>query len=86
MEKVGIVHIRLDSLPIHNPRGELVSNVDHLLFTRNAMLTSTKHLIRTEKQIPDLEGYDQWHHDCGGVYTISIRDAVDVMEKTLNAP
>ncbi len=69
-----------------NPQGEVVRTAGHLPFTRDAMLTSTERLIRTDKQIPTLEGYERWHHDCGGAYTISVRDAVDVMEKTLNAP
>ena len=87
LEKIGIVvHVRLDGLQMHNPRGEVVNSAGHLPFTRDAMLTSAEHLVRTDKQIPTLEGYDRWRHDCGGVYTISVRDAVDVMEKTLNAP
>jgi len=87
LEKIGIVvHVRLDGLQMHNPRGDVVNSAGHLPFTRDAMLTSAEHLVRTDKQIPTLEGYDRWRHDCGGVYTISVRDAVDVMEKTLNAP
>jgi hypothetical protein len=86
-EKIGIiVHIRVDGLYAHNPRGERVPSVEHMPFTRDAMLTSAEHLLRREKQLPTLEGYERWHHDCGGVYTISVHDAVDVMEKTLNKP
>jgi hypothetical protein len=86
-EKTGIIiHIRVDGLYAHNPRGERVPSIEHMPFTRDAILTSTDHLLRLEKQLPTLEGYERWHHDCGGVYTISIRDAIDVMEKTLNAP
>ncbi len=86
LEKVGIVvHVRLDGLQMHNPRGDVVDSAGHLPFTRDAILTSAEHLIRTEKEVPTLEGYERWRHDCGGVYTISVRDAVDVMEKTLNA-
>jgi hypothetical protein len=86
-EKIGvIIHIRVDGLYAHNPRGERVPSIEHMPFTRNAMLTSADHLIRVEKQLPTLEGYERWQHDCGGVYTISVRDAVDVMEKTLNTP
>jgi hypothetical protein len=55
-------------------------------FAREAMLASADHLIRTEKQLPTMEGYERWRTDCGGVYSISVRDAVDVVEKTFNAP
>jgi hypothetical protein len=39
-----------------------------------------------DKTIPTLEGYDRWRADCGGIYTISVRDVVAADEKTLNAP
>jgi hypothetical protein len=85
-EKLGvIVHIRVDGLRVHNPRGELVPYVEHMPFTRDAMLLSVDHLLRSNQPLPNLEGLDRWRSDCGGVYTISVRDAVDAMVKTLNA-
>jgi hypothetical protein len=85
MEKIGIViSVRVDGLEAHNPRGERVPAVEHMPFTRDAMLLSVDHLLRTEGQLPVSEGYDNWHSACGGVYTISVADAVAVMEKTLN--
>jgi hypothetical protein len=69
--KIGIVvHVRVDGMP----------------FTRDAMLLSVKRLLKADQPLPTLEGLERWQADCGGVYTISIRDAVDVMEKTLNRP
>jgi hypothetical protein len=86
-EKSGvIIHIRVDGLRAHNPRGELVTHVEHMPFTRDAMLLSVDHLLKSNQSLPNLEGLDRWRADCGGVYTISVRDAVDVMEKTLNTP
>jgi hypothetical protein len=85
-EKIGvIIHVRVDGLYVRNPRGERPS-IEHMPFSRNALLASTRHLLRTEKQLPPMEGYDTWRSACGGVYTISVRDAVDVAEKTLNRP
>jgi hypothetical protein len=55
-------------------------------FTRDAMLLSVDHLLKSNQPLPTLEGLNRWRSDCGGVYTISVRDAVEVMEKTLNAP
>jgi hypothetical protein len=87
LEKTGIViHIRVDGLQAHNPQGELVPSVLHMPFARDAMLLSVVHLLRTEPSIPTLDGYENWRAACGGVYTISVADAVNVMEKTLNAP
>jgi len=85
-EKLGvIVHIRVDGLRAHNPSGDLVPSVEHMPFTRDAVLLSVVRLVRIESSVPNLEGYERWRSDCGGVYTISIADAVDVMEKTLNS-
>ena len=50
------------------------------------MIRSAVRLLRTKGSIPTLEGYENWRSACGGVYTISIADAVSVMEKTLNSP
>lgn len=86
-EKMGvIIHVRVDGLRAHNQRGELVSHVEHMPFTRDAMLLSVDHLLKSNQPLPTLEGLDRWRADCGGVYNISVRDALDVMEKTLNAP
>jgi hypothetical protein len=85
-EKLGvIIQVRVDGLHRHNPRGELVPSVEHMPFTRDAMLLSVDHLLKSNQPIPTLEGLARWRSDCGGVYTISVRDAVDVMEKTLNS-
>jgi hypothetical protein len=84
-EKIGIIiHVRLDGLNAHNPRGERVPSIGHMPFTRDALIASTSRLLRTQEQPPTMEGYENWRSACGGVYTISVRDAVDIMEKTLN--
>jgi len=86
-EKLGIiVHIRVDGLQVHNPKGDLVPSIEHMPFSRDAMIRSAVRLLRTKGSIPTLEGYENWRSACGGVYTISIADAVSVMEKTLNSP
>ena len=83
-EKIGtIVHVRVDGLRAHNPRGELVPSIEHMPFSRDAMLLSAFEVIRTISTLPTLEGYAHWRSDCGGVYSISVADAVSVMEKTL---
>jgi hypothetical protein len=85
--KIGIVvHVRVDGLRALNPRGEQVPSVEHMPFARDAILLSVDRLLKSNQPIPTFEGLDRWRSACGGVYTISVRDAVDVMEKTLNAP
>ena len=85
-EKLGtIIQVRVDGLKMHNPRGELVPFIEHMPFSRDAMLLSVNHLLKSSQPLPTFEGLDRWRSDCGGVYTISVRDAVDVAEKTFNA-
>jgi hypothetical protein len=87
MEKIGVViHVRVDGLRMQNPRHELVPSIEHMPFTRDAILLSVIDVQRTVAALPTLEGYDQWRADCGGAYTISVADAVSVAEKTFNAP
>ena len=86
-EKLGIIiQVRIDGLLSHNRRGEIVSSVEHMPFTREAMLASVDRLLKSNQPLPTLEGLERWQVDCGGVYTISVSRAVDVMEKTLNRP
>jgi hypothetical protein len=86
-EKMGVViHVRVDQLMAHNPRGDIVPSVEHMPFSRDAMLASVDRLLKSDQPLPTLEGLRRWQEDCGGVYTISVSRAVDVMEKTLNRP
>jgi hypothetical protein len=80
-----IVHVRVDGLKVRNPRDEIVPSVEHMPFTRDALLMSVIRLLRSTDTLPTMEGYDRWRADCGGVYTISVADAVSVMEKTFNS-
>ena len=85
IDKLGIiVHIRVDGIQAHNPRGELVPSVQHMPFTRDAILLSVVKLLRTNATSQTMEGYEYWRTHCGGVYIISVADAVDLMEKTLD--
>jgi hypothetical protein len=87
LEKVGVViHVRVDGLRMRNPRHQLIPAIEHMPFSRDAMLLSAIDVQRTAETLPTLEGYDRWRADCGGVYTISVADAVSVAEKTFNAP
>jgi hypothetical protein len=87
LDKVGIViHVRVDGLLMHNPAGDLVPFIEHMPFTRDAMLISVTRQVRRESSIPTLEGYERWRSDCGGVYSISVADAVAVADKTFNQP
>ena len=83
---VGVVHVRIDHLAMHNPAGDLVPAIEHKPFTREAMLGSVTRLIGRQDVLPTLEGYERWRADCGGVYSIGVADAVAVTEKTFHQP
>ena len=85
--KIGvIIHVRVDRLRMHNPRGELVPSIEHMPFTRDAMLISVDRLLQANAPLPTMEGYEYWHVHCGGVYSISVADAVSVAQKTFDTP
>lgn len=84
LARLGIVvHVRVDGLRVHQPGGELVPTVLHMPFLRDALLGSVEKQIGTAAPVPRLEGVEEWQRECGGAYRLSVRDAVDVMQTTL---
>ena len=86
MPKVGtIVHVRVDHVRLKNcTGGPEPETVEHMPFTRDAMERSVTKLEKERVDIPDLGGYEQWRADCGGVYTITVAEAVKADEYTFN--
>jgi hypothetical protein len=87
MPKVGvIVHVRLDGIRLRNcSGGPEATSIAHAPFTREAVERSVGRIIRTVA-VPSFEdGYNDWKKHCGGAYTISVKEMVEVDEKTLNS-
>ena len=90
--KLGrIIHISLRGLKIKNPRApEGVSEiVEHMPFLETAMEKSGLKLLNEKVDVPDFkEGYAMWREafDAGnaGAYSITVAEAVEVMEKAIN--
>lgn len=88
--KLGnIVHIALRDLKLRKPSGDFIDTAGHLPFAEEAISKSADKLLKEKAELPDYEeGYGIWREafDAGraGVYTITIAEAVDVMEQTLN--
>lgn len=90
--KLGtIVHIAVRKLKIKNPRSPdgLSADVDHMPFAEAALNKSSGKVLKEKVDLPDFEeGYRMWREefDAGhaGVYTITLAEAVKVMEATLN--
>jgi len=90
--KLGnIIHIAVRGLRMKNPHSPdgLSDKVNHMPFAEEAVTRSAVKLLKEKAELPDYEeGYKLWREafDAGraGVYTISIAEAVAVMEETLN--
>jgi mRNA-degrading endonuclease RelE of RelBE toxin-antitoxin system len=90
--KLGtIVHIAMRGLKMKNPRSPdgISDKVNHMPFNEEAVNKSALRLLKDKAELPDYEeGYQSWRNafDAGraGVYTITLAEAVNVMEESLN--
>lgn len=92
LPKLGnIVHIALRDLKIKNPRSPdgISDTMSHLPFAEEALTKSAVKMLKERAELPDFEeGYGLWREAFdqkrAGVYTITIAEAVEVAEKSLN--
>jgi hypothetical protein len=86
LPKVGvIVHVRVNRIGLRNcAGGPEPDNFQHMPFTKDALDRSVTKLEKGSVDIPDLSGYEQWRADCGGVYTITVAEAIKAAEYTFN--
>ncbi len=85
LPKIGtIIHIRVDRVRLRNcTGGPEPDNFQHMPFTRDAIEHSVTKLEKESSDVPAYkDGYDEWHNACGGVYTISVAEAVAVADAT----
>ena len=84
LPKLGtIIHVRVDKIRLRNCTGGPEPNkFEHLPFTRDAIEHSVTKMGK-ESRIPDFrEGYEEWRKACGGVYSITVAEAIRVSEVT----
>jgi len=85
LPKIGtIIHIRVDKIRLHNcTGGPEPENFQHMPFRLDAIERSATKIEKESSDIPDYkDGYDEWRNACGGVYTITVAEAVAVGEAT----
>jgi hypothetical protein len=90
--KLGkIIHIAMRGLKMKNRRSPagISEDVNHMPFSETAIEKSGLKLLKEKVDLPDFaEGYRLWREafDAGqaGIYTITIAEAVSVMEANLN--
>jgi len=87
-EKLGvIVHVCLQGLKIKNPQtpSGISNTIPHAPFSEKAIQESVTKLNRITQDLPDFkEGYNSWRDAQGGIWTISVSDAIATVEKCLN--
>jgi len=90
--KMGnIIHIGLRNLRMKNPHNQegYSDTALHLPFAEEAIDKSVVKILEEKAKLPAFEeGYSLWREafDAGkaGIYTITIAEAVEIMEKSLN--
>ena len=91
-KKLGrIINIHVGGLRVKNPNADngFSGEIQHLPFSKEAIDKSVTKLVGTAKQLPEYkDGYDEWRSafDDGraGVFSITVKESIDVMEKILN--
>lgn len=83
-----IIHIRVDNIKIYSPQSATgFSNVvDHLPYSKNALLKSITKLVGQTNDLPDFsEGYNLWKEawDSGaaGYWTTDLKEAINGVDK-----
>jgi hypothetical protein len=85
LPKVGtIIHVRVDKIRLRNcTGGSEPDTFEHMPFTRDALERSITKLQKESSDIPAYQaGYDEWRAACGGVYTVTVAEAVALGEAT----
>jgi len=90
--KLGtIVHIALNGLKMKNRRSPdgFSESAHHLPFAKEAIDKSVLKQLKENTDLPDFEdGYQMWREafnaNRAGIYTITVAEAVRIMEATLN--
>ena len=82
-----IIHIRVDDIRLRNcTGGPEPNNIAHMPFSRDAIERSVVKLAKEAGAVPEFQdGYDEWRKACGGVYTITVAEAIEANQKTFNA-
>jgi hypothetical protein len=82
LPKLGtIIHVRVEKIRLRNcTGGPEPDTFEHMPFSREAIERSVTKFVK-ETSTPSFQsGYDEWRNACGGVYTITVAEAIKVAE------
>ena len=82
-----VIHIAVENVHIRNvtsPSG-FNDRIPHLPLSEQALDSSVVKLIDENATLPEFqEGYNIWKRSKGGVFTVTVAEAVDLAEQALN--
>jgi hypothetical protein len=82
-----VVHISVIDLNLHGPDGMVMSVVAHVPISAEALRKSVKQEVPPVPSPDEFAGgYETWRRAKGGVYTIPVREVIETIERTVNAP
>jgi hypothetical protein len=88
LPKAGnVVHVSIRGVRVRNPHapGGYSDTIRHMPFSRAAVESSITTLLQDSVALPGFEeGYQEWRQAQGGVFTVSVLEGLEFMEKTLN--
>lgn len=82
----AIVHIAIEDVHVVNPRADqgFASRVGHAPMAAAALARSVTKLRVSKGKLPEFqEGYDEWKKAHGGVFTITVAEALATVEASL---
>ena len=90
--KLGVVvHVSIADVNIKSPQNKdgFATKISHLPFAESAVKQSVTQMVKEGVALPDYRGgYDSWRDAVegrkGGIWTVSVAEAVAAMESVLN--
>ena len=86
-EESGSRVISVSGLKMKNrhSKGGFSSTIAHMPFSEGAISKSVLKLAKDNAALPNFEeGYKEWRQAKGGIFTITVAEAIDAMEQVLN--
>jgi len=87
----AFIHVSVEGLKLKNPKIEsgVSEDIGHLPFSRKSLNESVTKLVSNKEELSDYkDGYNAWKEafekEKAGVFSISISEAVEFVESTLN--
>lgn len=81
-EQGGVYHVTIIDVHLGMPRR--LGTIHHAPFSKAALEESVEKLTLSNRQIPGAEdGISEWRESRGGIFTVSVADAISFIDGTL---